>query len=204
MELDNLKAIWHDLEDSERSGKDDQGIMDLLQGRSRSAVSVMRRNLLIEMIAAVILYGAAIFYFLVMSFGRYNEIAILFGVVGVFSGVYYYRKYTLLARMQCVTCQVRSNLQKQLKTLEKYVRFYFVSGILLTPIAYFATGLIVLLNYPAENIVSAFRDSNEYILFVGIGIVVTVSSFFFNRWYIRKLYGQHISQLKKLLHEMEE
>lgn len=204
MELDNLKVIWNNLEEQGRSFEDDQHIGRLLQKRSQSAVSIMKRNLVAELIAAIVLYTVAIWYFLTTALGRYNEIAILLGVVGLFCGIYYARKYALLARMQCVTCEVRSNLQSRLTTLEKYVRFYFVSGTLLTPLAYFSTGLIVLLNYPVPEVLTGFRASNQYVVFIGIGVLITLAAYFFNRWYIRKLYGQHIARLKALLAQMDE
>ena len=106
--------------------------------------------------------------------------------------------------MQCVTCEVRSNLQRQLTTLEKYVQFYFVGGTILTPVAYFASGAIVLLNYPNESVSSGFTASRAYIIFIVIGLVITIGSYFLNKWYIRKLYGQHITKLRGLLHQMEE
>lgn len=204
MELDSLKTIWNDLGDQHVVLKDDEKIIHMLKQRSQSPVAAMKRNLLIEIIAAILLYGLAIWYFLAISARRYNEIAMLLGIVGVLCGIYYFRKYRLLQRMQCVTCEVRSNLQNQLTTLEKYVRFYFVSGVLLTPIAYFATGLIVLLNYPNPAVPLVFRDSPGYIVFVGIGLFITISGYFFNRWYIRKLYGQHITRLKGLLEQTNE
>lgn len=106
--------------------------------------------------------------------------------------------------MQCIDCEVRFNLQRQLTTLEKYVQFYFVSGTVAAPVAYFVSGFIVLLKYPGENITSVFTQSEEYIVFVVIGLVITIGSYFFNQWYVKKLYGQHIKRLKQLLLQTEE
>jgi hypothetical protein len=84
------------------------------------------------------------------------------------------------------------------------VWLYFVSGILLVPIAYFAPGLIVILKYPGRDVSAEFTNSTAYIIFITIGVLITIVSYFFSRWYIRKLYGQHINRLKDLLLQMEE
>ena len=204
MELDNLKDLWRDLDRGDTHRDDDEQIMKILQKRSQSPIARMKRNLLLELIAVIILYPFSIWYFLEASMGRYNEIALFLFVIGILFVFYFYKKNQLLGQMQCVTCEVRSNLERQLVTLEKYVRFYFVFGTVLGPVAYFLTGLIVLLKYPAEGVAERFTDSMVYIVFVIIGLVITIGSYFLNRWYIKKLYGRHIEKLKALLLQMEE
>jgi hypothetical protein len=203
MELDNLKELWQQL-DTEKIHGDEQEITRIIQQRSQSPVAKMKRNLLIELIVVIVLYSIAIWNFMSTSMGRYSEIAILLLFVGLLFLFYYYKKNRLLKQMQCVTCEVRSNLQRQLTTLEKYVQFYFVCGTILTPVAYFASGAIVMLNYPNEAVASGFTASRSYILFIAIGLLITIGSYFLNKWYIRKLYGQHIKRLRILLHQMEE
>lgn len=204
MELDNLKDLWHDLDRATTHRNDDEQILKILQKRSQSPIARMKRNLLLELIAVIILYSFSIWYFLEASRGRYNGIALFLFVIAILFVFYFYRKNKLLGQMQCVTCEVRSNLERQLATLEKYVRFYFVSGTVLGPIAYFGTGLIVLLKYPVEGVAERFTDSVVYIVFVIIGLLITIGSYFLNRWYIRKLYGRHIEKLKALLSQTEE
>lgn len=204
MELDNLKDLWRDLDQKEVHQNTDEQIVMILQKKSQSPIARMKRNLLLELIAVIILYSLAIWYFLATAMGRYWEIALLLLSVGVVFIFYYYRKNKLLGEMQCLTCEVRSNLQKQLITLEKYVQFYFVSGIILTPVAYFASGLIVLFKSPVQNAAAGFTESGEYIVFIVIGLLITIGSYFLNKWYIKKLYGQHIKKLKELLLQMDE
>jgi Ca2+/Na+ antiporter len=203
MELDNLKDLWRNLKEDDHRDDDEQ-IIKILHKKSQSPIAKMKRNLSIELMAVIILYSFAIWYFLQASGSLYQEVAlVLFGVAILFI-FYYYKKNRLLGQMQCVTCEVRSNLQKQLTTLEKYVQFYFVGGIIVTPIAYFVPGIVVLLKYPDRNIAAGFTESAEYFVFIVIGILLTIGSYFLNKWYLKKLYGQHIKKLKELLLQMEE
>jgi hypothetical protein len=202
MELDNLKGLWHDIGQKYVDQNNDEQIMMMLQKRSKSPIAKMKRNLLYELIAVIVLYSVGILYFIATSKGRYWELAVLLFVVGMFFIFYYYRKNRLLADMQCVTCEVRSNLEKQLVTLEKYIQFYFVSGTVLTPVAYFASAFVVLLKSPAPA--DGGSISSVYITILLVGIAVTVGSYFLNKWYIKKLYGRHILKLKELLQQMDE
>ncbi|WP_205513451.1 hypothetical protein [Longitalea arenae] len=221
MELDSLKDIWKNLGEEELQPGREVPISSMLQKRSQSTIARLKRNLNRELIAVVIIYSLNIWY--IIAFQRlYSELAVLLLLVGGAFLFYYYRKNKLLKEMQCVACEVRSNLKQQLATLEKYVRFYFVAGNIITPLAYFAAGAIILYNsqpvtpplndlpFEAETSVSqmpiASHISNHrfFILFISMGAVVTVGTYFFNRWLINKLYGQHIQKLKELLLQMEE
>ena len=204
MELDNLKDLWRDLGQKDTHQNSDEEIVMMLQKRSQSPIAKMKRNLLLELVAVIILYSLSIWYFLATSMGRYWEIALLLVLVGIAFIFYYYRKNRLLGKMQCVTCEVKSNLLQQLTTLEKYIQFYFVLGLVLTPVAYFASGLIVLYKSPVGNVTLAFTSSRWYMLFIALGLVTTIGSYFLNQWYIKKLYGQHIKKLKELLQQTEE
>jgi hypothetical protein len=218
MELDSLKDIWKNLDEGDlRSGRD-VPITTMLHKRSRSPLAKMKRNLYWEMAALVVGYSLAIWYYVTAWDGRYWEVAVLLALVGVFALFYYLRKHKLLNEMQCVACEVKSNLQRQLVTLEKYVNFYFVSTILLTPSAYFVAGIIVFFKTPAgpgkfdfgqggdvlDKVGDQFPQHRWFILFVTIGVCLTIGIYFFSRWAINKLYGQHIKKLKELVQQMEE
>ncbi len=203
MELDNLKDLWRDLKEDHHQDEDEQ-IIKILHKKSQSPIAKMKRNLFIELIAVIILYAFPIWYFLQTSEGRYVEISIGLSVVAVLFTFYFYKKNKLLSEMQCVTCEVRSNLQRQLTTLEKYVWLYFVGGIVITPIAYFVPGLLVIMKYPGRDVSAEFAGSVAYIMFIVIGLLITIGNYFFSRWYINKLYGQHINRLKDLLLQTEE
>ncbi len=100
--------------------------------------------------------------------------------------------------MECVVCEVKSNLQRQLTTLEKYVRLYFITGVVLTPVAYFFAGFIIF-----EKTPGGAYNNKVYLIFSIIGVAISVLFYYLNKWYVNKLYGQHVRKLKDVLHEME-
>lgn len=221
MELDSLKDIWKNLDEEDLQPAREVPILSMLQKRSQSTIARLKRNLNRELIAVVVIYSLTIWY-IVRYQQLYSELAVLLAIVGGAFLFYYYRKSKLLKQMQCVACEVRSNLKQQLITLEKYVRFYFVAGTILTPLAYFVAGVIILFNAHDFNaslsnvpvnaetsvsqipVVTHISSHRFFVLFVSIGAVLTVGSYFVNRWLINKMYGQHIQKLKELLFQMEE
>lgn len=218
MELDSLKDIWKNLDEQDLRSGSDVPLTSMLHKRSKSPVAKMKRNLYWEMAALVVCYSLAIWYYITGWQGRYWEVALLLFLVGVFALFYYFRKNKLLKDMQCVACEVKSNLKRQLVTLEKYVNFYFVSSILLTPMAYFVAGLIVFFKTPPSKPgkfdfhngggslpgVSEQLPTQSLITFITIGVILTIGVYFLSRWAIDRLYGQHIKKLKELVEQMEE
>jgi hypothetical protein len=104
--------------------------------------------------------------------------------------------------MQCTVCDVRSNLQIQLNTLEKYVRLYLIGGTFLVPAVLAAFYLLVqhkhIMILPLSNISTGLG----LLLYVALSVILTVALFFFHRWYIYKLYGRYIQRLRQMLEEM--
>ena len=107
MELESLKYIWHSLEAPTGSRQDRQALLALLKKKSQAPVARMRRNLIGEGILLLVAYTPAILIFLLGFNGRLVAISWLFIFVLVLFFGYYYRKYRLLNKMQCPTCQLK-------------------------------------------------------------------------------------------------
>lgn len=198
MELDNLKAAWQGQVTNAGAHSKEQ-ILSMLQKKSQRPIARMKRNLLVELILIVVIYTVTIIYYAITRGGRYWQIALMLFAVGFLFLLYYYQKNKLLKSMECVACEVRSNLQRQVTMLEKYVRLYFIAGVILTPLAYFTAGIIAIYKAPPQ----VFSASTHY-WFFGSGIIIAIVSYFLNKWYVNKLYGQHVKKLKALLLQMEE
>lgn len=199
MDLDNLKNVWKEQEaanvpDSEKD------IISMLGKKSQRPIARMKRNLFWELIAVVILYVLAISFFVMDQGGRYWENALLLFLIGIVFLIYYYYKNRLLKQMECVSCEVRSNLEMQVSTLEKFIKFYFRAGVAITPIAYYVSGFVVLY----KSAIGLNAPANLLYVFLGTGVLITIASYYLNKWYVKKLYGQHVAKLKELLGQMEE
>ncbi|MGN6492544.1 MAG: hypothetical protein ACTHLE_11155 [Agriterribacter sp.] len=208
MELDELKEIWKQAEATQEvPHRSNDEILQMMQEPSKSPVAKMRRNLLMELLVVVISVSCVSIYYFTAFEGRLQEVSWAYIVLALLFFGYYYQKNKLLKSMQCVACRVKSNLELQLKTLEKYVKLYLIIGTALIPVMLCFLYYLVL-SYKKIPISNSFGMSgNEdkftllYLLFT---VTFTVVLYFLNRWYIHFLYGRHISKLKALIREMEE
>ena len=207
MELEYLKKVWKEAANQKeiivRGREEVSGVPGI---RSQSLVSGIKRNLFYELI---IVLGAVIaiatFYFISFG-GALKEVSWAYILLAVVFIIYYYKKNKLLSAMECPACRVKSNLQLQLATLEKYVRLYLIAGTALAPVVML---FFYVLFYYKHIILFPALHAKEgatgftllYLLFTSI---FTIIFYFLNRWYINRLYGRHIQKLKSLLQEMEE
>ena len=209
MELDTLKEIWQDAGDKNEQAPRNSEIMEMLNKSPKNPVAKMMRNVLIEMTLIIVLFGGvALFYFIAFK-GRFISIAWVYIITAALYVFYYYRKWKLLHSMQCVACQVKSNLQRQVNKLTSYVRFYLVSGTAIVPVIFIFLGFLFYFKFPEGALNPIFPPSKEVTLFTWAAWIVsltaiTLFAWWGNRYFIKKLYGQHILRLKELLSQMEE
>ncbi len=204
MELDSLKEIWNSDVSVKETG--DAVLQKMLQQKSKSPIAKMKRNLLIELLAIIVLYVSVVAYYFINFKGGILSIAWMMIAVGLLYIVYYYNKQKLLNKMECVTCEVKSNLSVQLQTLEKYVRFYLIAGTALVPVVMIFIGMVTFF-YSPEIAKENIKDASLFWIFLGVivffALILTIPLYYLNKWYVNKLYGQHVKKLKDILKEME-
>lgn len=204
MELDQLKEMWGEMA-TVKKGSSYEEIQAMLHKKSKSPIAKMKRNLMIEMVAVIVLYTLIIIDYAMKYSGVMLSIPLLMFVLGVLFVIYYIRKRKLLKDMECVTCEVKSNLQQQLTILGKYVRFYMLAGTLLFPLTMIFMS-VVLYFYSAE--MQQVSKPVPFLPFIAvvtvIALILTIPIYFLNKWYVRKLYGQHVEKLKLIVSEMSE
>ena len=205
MELELFKTIWEEADkkvfDTTVSG---DAILRMTKRPTLNIVEHMRRNLRIEVIIILVCVTLiALLYF--SAFNRQlQEISWMYILLATAFLYYYYRKNNLLKKMQCPACNVKSNLELQLHTLEKYIHLYLIGGIILVPAVLFS---FYLLAYYKHIILFPFSNLSfiaGLLTYTAIVAIITTVLFFLHRWYIYKLYGRHIQRLKSMLNEMSE
>jgi hypothetical protein len=208
MELEQWKDIWKSDIPAAPTESGDQ-LKRLLEAKSSSPVAKMKRNLNIELWLLIIGYGLMIGYYFVAFDGRMNEISWFMLLVAAGFITYYWRKRRLLMEMECLSCEVRSNLERQVRSLEKYIRFYIIAGTALVPLSLLFFGWLFSAKARYLNPDSLFFPSASTSLWIaalawiGLTVVLTTAIYFLNKWYVRTLYGRHVGKLRKLLDDMD-
>ncbi len=210
MDLDQLKDIWRELDEpiSEKGGR--QEILDLLKKRSQGPIARMKRNLQAELILVIISYSAVITHYFV-SFGEeFHPVAWFLLAIAVFFLVYCYRKHRLLNEMQNVSGQVKLHLERQVSTLEKYVRFYLLAASALVPVCLAFFGWIYYQEVQDPSAQSIFYASETNPMWQAVvawsvlTLAFTAAVYFATVWLLNKLYGNNIRKLKNIIREMSE
>ena len=207
MELDSLKEIWQS--QAEAPDRDEEFYRDMLNVRSNNPIARMQRNLMFELVVVVGLYGAvAAFYFIAFS-GVWTIVSWIYIALGAFYIVYFYFKYRLLSKMQCLTCHVKSNLRRMIESLERFVRFYLYSGTAMVFTLFWFFWIMLAVNVPHLGDRSVFFPSASRSYWQAGAtaafpiLVITVISHLLTKWTINKLYGRHIRKLQEILSQME-
>jgi len=206
MELDELKNIW---QNETAQVKEDEQLKSLMNRRSNNPIAKMKRNLLFELIAIIVLYGFTIAYYAYAFHGKMSEVSWFMIGIALCFFIYYYRKNKLLNELECLSCQVKSNLQKQVSTLEKYVKFYLVSGTALVPLTIVFFSWLIYVKSPNKPHTILYYSASypwwqTVLAWLGLVGITTVLIYYLNKWYVKKLYGNNIQKLKQLLNEMDE
>ena len=206
MELENLKTIWKDV-GTDTAATSAEELELLLSKKSKSPISKLKRNLFWEMMVVVIMYGGTIIYYLLKNQPGMFYLALMMAALGALYGWYYITKRKLLLNMECVTCEVKSNLSTQLVTLEKLLKLYLWAGTLLVPVILMVSGIIVYFTSPLPKDIPLSKESFFIYFFIAlllISLVFTIPVFFLNKWYINLLYGRHVKKLRLIVNEMNE
>jgi hypothetical protein len=202
MELEKLKELW---DDSNKSSLpiNEEGLSKILNQSSRRPITLIKRNLKLEVLVVILFYGFIIWLISnqVDSNLLYFDIILLI-LAGMLFCIYAFYKYKLLNKMECVACEVKSNLNLQLNSLEKLVKLYFKVGNIGIVFVYLIAGAISYIE--AEGDTVHFPHALELIIFLSIGLIIAIINYYISRWYIFNLYGKHIQKLKNILYEMDE
>jgi hypothetical protein len=198
MELDNLKTIWKE-QDTLPDLQPDMQL--LLQKKSRGHIARMRRNVRIEAFAMLLSYIPCIILYLVWFDGRLWYLSLMMALILVVYWIYFLKKDRLLKKMQCVTCEVRSNLTQQVNTLGKYLRFYLWTTTFVIVISWFIAYMAISDSLHLKGI--HIPHWLEPLLIVLV-IPFSIGLHYLNKRYFHKLYGREAQKLRDLLREMDE
>jgi len=207
MELDDIKDIWND-KPADVVGSDK--ISAMLNRQSHNPIAKMKRNLRMELLIVIFSFGVVAAYYFIAFKSEYSIIGWGYVLLLVLFCYYFFRKNKLLSQMECSSCKVKSNLELQLRTLERYVKFYLISGTAIIPILFIFLGIVLYYKKPKlidETILYPSATNPVWKFLLAWFFLLTISTtimWVLNRSYVNKLYGRHIDDLKQLLLQMDE
>ena len=210
MELDDLKyQLKHKLS-TDHAGRSDEDIAALLTKRTGSIVDKLKRSLWIEIIFGILI--VMIFGYIGL-FSNYHAFRIYFSVFAVLSAAFVIILIYLLRRtskLGATALPIKSNLQNIVNIIQEFVKRYFQFTMALIPVCFIFSFLLGY-NDPepmpafdnfAKNI---FSSAGRVIIFLlAYFLLLSIGMYYFTKWYLKKLYGKYVNQLKECIAELKE
>lgn len=203
MEIEDLKHIWQK-ENKDFKPKAETELARMLKGRSSSIIARLKRNVLFELAFTALGGMGLLAYALTLPGGslKWTSISILI-LFAVYS-LYYLKKLRLLNRFDPGKHHIKSNLQRLILRLTSYLNFYRRSYSFLYPVYFIIALLFVAIERGATDFMDKVVKPEIYIpLLLGAGLFF-ICSRWVTAWYLKKLYGNDLENLKTLLGELED
>jgi uncharacterized membrane protein len=202
MELDDLKNIWQKTDLFKPKLEEEIAVM--LKGRSHSIIGKLKRNVWLELVFTTIASGMLLYYSLSIPSATLRWAFVFVLISFLVYIVYYIKKINLLNRFEASQGNIKANLENLINDLHAYLKFYNTSYSLLYPAYLLSIVLLAILDRGVAQFVESLRDW-RIILFLVFLILFSLSlSLWFNKWYLKKLYGTHLQRLKGLLDDLQE
>lgn len=201
MELEELKNIWKKNKE-EFQPKNETQLASMLNGTSKSLIDKLKCSVWFELKFTIVAGIALLIYALLLPSGslKWATVSILILFVGY--SFYYVKKLLLLSRFQPGEDHLKANLKKLVDNLSSYLKFYKLSFTLLYPV-YFCLGILFGgLETGSEKFFENLSNPKIIGYLTIVALVLFFVSTWFTRWYLKKLYGNHLEKLNGLLKEL--
>jgi hypothetical protein len=207
MELDEIKDLLNQKLETNHLHRSEADFAALLTKKANSVLAKIQKSLWFEIISAIVI---TIAFALIAFTSKYESIKIYFSVFTFvfipFTIVFIF----LLKKTSTIdnNLPVKSNLLSIVNILEEFMKRYFQFTMALIPICLvFSFALGYTEKEPIhfmDNLITAYKPTFSLVLvftFVYvIGLVVGV--YYFTKWYLKKMYGKYVAELKNYINEL--
>jgi hypothetical protein len=114
------------------------------------------------------------------------------------------RKIKLLNRFEGSQGNVRANLERLVRDLDAFLRFYYRSYTLLYPGYLMLIVILAIADQGLSEFLESLRDWRTVAYLLFLVLLSFALSFWISKWYLGKLYGTHLQKLRGLLEELRE
>ena len=208
MELDDLRTSWKQPQPAEElAALNDAALRQLLTRGSGSPIARMHRNAWLEIWFVLVCLVGCIGVLISSHDNFYLLPTAWLGLICLLSGLYYRRKLAVLRSLdQVAGGAVREHMGQQLQSLRSLVELYFRATMWSVP-----ASLIISLLFMGARMVERFAEprltTGLWLLGMAyglLGVLVYVLMRRATRWYLQRLYGQHLDRLEASLRELDE
>lgn len=210
MELDELKYQLNQRLATDHASRSNADISALLKKKTHSVISKIKRSLIIEMVLCILFFAAMLYVCFITD---YWSIRVYFGLFTVLTVLMTFVLYYLYRRTNTLSDSdrpIKANLQTLVGLLEEFVKRYFQFTMALLPVC-FMFSMILSYADPVEIpeiekfSVKVFTTRWQVMAFLGVYMIaLAISVYYFTKWYLKKLYGNYLNELKQYIAELDQ
>lgn len=202
LELDDLKSIWKG--NRPFDAKPAEEIAAMLKGRSNSPIAKLKRSTWFELVLTLVFGMAMLFYSLSLPSGALKWSVVATLILFVVYCIYYLKKLRLLHRFDPSQQNIRENLEKLVKDLNTYLTFYKTSYTIVFPAYFFLVILFTAIERGADAFFHQLTQPETILRLVIASLVFVLTTLLVSKWYLKKLYGNHLDALQELLNDIAD
>jgi hypothetical protein len=203
VELDDLKHIWqqnHELSINSQD-IDNEKVMEMTRQKSKDVMAKLRKNLDFDVTVSCFFIPPLIYVLFVKNIATYHKYIAAFFIVYIFVSLYYYWKEMESYKELNLKNDLLSTLKfTEQKFSERVKSLVVYNNITVIPLGFY--GFIAcsqLGHYITNN--NHEITTTELLIAASFNIPI---GYFYMKFIIKKLYGEHLQKLKQLLTELEQ
>jgi hypothetical protein len=210
MDLDQFKQQLNEKLSTDHHGRSGEDIAQMLSKKTFSVIEKLKKSIQYE-----ILFGfLGMMLFAVLAFStQYQSVRTYFGVSAIFILVFLFLLIYLLKKtseLNKVHQPVISNLNNYVILIEEYMKRYFQFTMAMVPICLFFAGW---LGYhekspvpELDKLIGKSHLGMTVVLIISVIYLISfsVGMYYFTKWYLHKIYGKYVLELKKCIKDLKE
>lgn len=210
MELDELKNLLNQKLSTDHLYLSEDDIASMLTKKANSVLSKIKKSIWFEIFSCILII---IGFGYLGIFSKYTSLNIYFST---FTLIFFIFTFVLIYLLKKINQfdegigSIKSNLLSIIKLLEEFIKRYFQFTMALIPICFvFAFFLGYNQKEPVPEL-DALMNKKQLSKSVLIGITAgyiflfSIAIYYFTKWYLKKLYGNYVNQLKVYIAELKE
>jgi hypothetical protein len=203
MEIEELKYLFLQQSSEAQKKSSAETIAAMLKRKSATQTAVLKRNLLIELVMAVLFSFFPVYILISYPAFYARALAILFLVAATFFAVKIIMLLKTIRRYDRTAYAIRQRLRLLVEILNRSARLYIQSTTIAFPLLFGIAALLIHLdNQNRDALLFLATGTGAVVVYVITSLLWCVAMYFVTKWYVKKLYGQHINQLQSHLNEM--
>jgi hypothetical protein len=210
MDLDQIKKqLKKQLEDSDRFEMSVGNVDSLSRIKANSVTDKIKKSLITEIVFSIFFIMVLVY---VVFTTQFESIRIYFStfiiLVSFFVALLVYL-YNKTIKLTASSLTVIQNLKALYGLLSEFVKRYFQFTMILIPVCLLFSGYLAYsdeqshINSFSISAIKFENNHNTLVFFLFLLGLFIGGMYFFTKWYLKKLYGNHLEHLKEMIVQLE-